>query len=107
MKRSITFEEKYEPAMRITDQTEADAYFEECVQHCLRFGDKTRAEAEAIERTNIGYWAGYHGRATQLRVFKLYRTEHPIFGLREPTADEAFNAGVAWARRALKRRVAD
>ena len=32
----VTISDKYGPAMEITDQEEADAYFEACVKHCMR-----------------------------------------------------------------------
>lgn len=104
MKRSITIHEKYDPAMSITDQAEADAYFEECVKHCMSFGTG-RNEAEAIERANIGYYAGYRSAATRARVEALFHCTHPIFGAiaerGSPTAEEAFAAGVARAREEL------
>ena len=58
MREGITINEKYGPAMKMTEQAEADAYFEECVQHCMSFG-RTREEAEKIERGNLGYYGGY------------------------------------------------
>jgi hypothetical protein len=85
----ISIGEKYDPAMKITEQAEADAYFELLVEHCLRtypaFDDKafvpnTRETAELIERTNLGYFAGYYDSETRERVEKLFRCAHPIFG---------------------------
>jgi hypothetical protein len=84
-------------AMTITDQAEADAYFEACVQHTISFG-KPRAEAEKIERSNIGYYGGYYDHETMARTQRLFRCAHPIFGgIAEkgpPTPDEALNAGL-------------
>ena len=57
MKGNPTIGKKYDPAMEITDQGKADAYFEECVQHTMSFG-KNRAEAEDIERQNPGVLCG-------------------------------------------------
>ena len=34
----LTIGDKYDPAMKIEDQAEADEYFEACVQHQMRFG---------------------------------------------------------------------
>jgi hypothetical protein len=84
----ISIGEKYEPAMKIEDQAEADAYFELLVEHCQRtypaFDDKafvpnTRETAELIERTNLGYFAGYYDHETRARVEKLFRCAHPYF----------------------------
>mgnify|MGYP001563936931 FL=1 len=75
----ITNGEKYNPAMKITDEQEAATYFEACVEHTMRF-DRTRAEAETIERSNLGYYAGYYDDETRARVERLFRCQHPVFG---------------------------
>ncbi len=99
---AVTIGDKYSPAMKITDQGEADAYFEKCVRHCMTFG-KTRVEAESIERQNLGYFAGYYSHEVRARVEGLYRCAHPVFGAIKyngaPTAEEAFAAGLARGRR--------
>lgn len=96
MPKVITIGDKYGPAMEITEQAEADAYFERCVEHSMLFG-KSRTEAEALERHNLGYYAGYYDGATRERVERLYRCSHPIFGAvatrGHPTAEEAFTIG--------------
>lgn len=51
-----------------------------------------------IAKANIGYLAGYVDRATAQRIYSLFETEHPIFGLAEPTPDEAFAAGYNYAQ---------
>lgn len=79
MKHEATLRQKYGPAMRITDQEAADLYFEELVQQNMGWGH-TREEAEKIERSNLGYWAGYYDNDTRRRVEKLFRCEHPVFG---------------------------
>lgn len=75
----ITYGDKYGPAMKITDQAEADEYFDLCVRHAMRFG-KSREEAEQIERNNLGYFAGYYDNETRFRVERLFSCAHPIFG---------------------------
>jgi len=103
MKHPITLGEKYDPAMQITDQSKADAYFEECVQHNLearrmRGEPEDRREAERIERSNLGYYAGYYDNETRERVERLFKCSHPVFGsIAEngaPSAEQAFAAGV-------------
>jgi hypothetical protein len=100
--KEITCEAKYAPAMVITDQAEADAYFEACVQHCMLFRE-SRAEAEWIEKHNLGYWAGYYSHETRERVERLFRCEHPFFGSiakkGPPTPQQAFKMGQDLARR--------
>src|SRR5688572_9962962 len=93
----ITYGRKYDIAMRVNTQEEADAYFERCVLHTMQFG-KTREEAEKIERDNLGYWAGYFDNDTRARVEKLFKCEHPYFGsIAEkgpPTMEEALKIGI-------------
>ena len=97
----ITIGEKYDPAMRITDQAEADAYFQLCVDHSMTYHRKTREEAEALERANLGYYAGYSCADTRRQVERLFRCAHPIFGsvakVGTPTPEEALQAGIDMA----------
>lgn len=99
----MTIGEKYDPAMEITNQAEADAYFQRCVDHSMTYHRKTREEAETLERTNLGYYAGYYGAETRERVERLFSCTHPVFGSiaerGQPTPDEAFKAGVEFAQR--------
>lgn len=99
-KLHTTHAEKYGPAMKITEQAEADAYFEDLVKHCMLF-DKTREEAENIERKNLGYYAGYHDPETREQVEHLFKCEHPVFGKIKdngpPTPEMALMAGKVMA----------
>ena len=97
MKSEITLHEKYGPAMKVETKEEADAYFEECVAHCMTFG-KSREDSERIERSNIGYFAGYYDFETRQKVERLFGAPHPVFGSSQPTAQEAFDAGVKLAK---------
>lgn len=102
MKTKITLGEKYGPAMKMTDNREADAYFEECVQNTMERTSASRSEAEAIERSNLGYWAGYYDHETRVRVERLFGCIHPVFGSADAgpvSAEEAFRKGIACGRR--------
>jgi hypothetical protein len=105
MRKDITAGEKYGPAMKITDQAEADAYFEQCVKHNMSLG-QSREEAEDVNRQNLGYWAGYYDDATRRRVERLFLCKHPIFGAiadGKPTPEEAFNMGLKLGERSRRR----
>ncbi len=97
MKHIITTGEKYGRAMAITDQTEADRYFQECIEHSMAHGN-SHEEAERIEKSNLGYWAGYYDDATRERVERLFKCAHPIFGAFAdngvPPAEVAFDIGL-------------
>ena len=104
----ITIGDKYGPAMSIMDQDEADAYFGRCVEHTMAYAAdeeyKTREGAEALERQNLGYYAGYYDTETRRRVERLYRCSHPVFGSVEqfgkPTAAAAFQSGLERGQKA-------
>lgn len=80
----ITIGELYGPAMRITNQGEADEYFERLVARAMEHG-LTRETAEARERENIAYYAAY-GFDRQ-RIEHLFKCAHPIFGTAEIAAE--------------------
>lgn len=92
----ITIGDKYRPAMKLTEQDDADQYFEVLVQHCMRFG-RSRDEAESMERQNLGYFAGYYDYETMARVNQLFSCSHPVFGSAEQAANmspkDAFELG--------------
>lgn len=81
IKDNATIGEKYGPAMEITDQAEADAYFEELVQHNMANSSHSRLKAEDIEKQNLGYFSGYYDQAVMERVQELFKCVHPIFGV--------------------------
>lgn len=92
----MTTHELYGPAMLITDQAEADAYFEKLVANSMHYG-YDREQAEACERSNLAYYAGYHSNQCRRRVEKLFDCAHPVFGSiaqnGPPTTEAAFEAG--------------
>jgi hypothetical protein len=99
----MTIREKYAPAMNLTVQEDADAYFEACVEHNMRWSKqnnepRSRQEAEVIERSNLGYFAGYYSNEVRERVEKLFKCAHPVFGAvavcGAPTIEQAFNMGL-------------
>ena len=98
----ITICDKYGPAMEITDEAEASAYFELCVEHAMRLRPYKRSEAESIERENLGYYAGYYSNEVRQRVERLFNCSHPIFGkiskVGAPTFEEALQAGLERGR---------
>lgn len=96
---AVTIGQKYMPAMTITDQADADAYLERCIEHTMRCFGSAREDAEKLERDNLGYFAGYYDHATRDRVERLFKCAHPVFGAiaenGPPSFEQAFNAGLA------------
>ena len=94
LKRTCTVGEKYKPAMTIEDAEDAEQYFQAIVEHNVRFGNHTRDEAVVIEKQNLGYFAGYYDQETRARVERLFSCVHPIFGLANVTAEDAYALGI-------------
>ena len=46
----------------------------------------------------IGYLTGYLSKDEKHRIQELFNVEHPIFGKTDPTTEEAFNAGIKFAK---------
>lgn len=81
---NATIGDLLDPAMKITDQEEADVYFEALVAYGMTTAPEiSRKDAEARMREYLGYHAGYHSRETRLRVERLFKCVHPIFGSAE------------------------
>lgn len=98
----MTIGEIADRACKITDQAEADAYVEALIERAVRLYGQSREEAESIIRHNFGYWGGYCSDETRARLERLFKTKHPIFGAiadGKPSADEAFEMGIAYSKR--------
>lgn len=83
-KSSLTYDECLDPAMKITDQADADQYKRAYIAYTQGFLDVEPNEngmtAEQIVNANLGYYAGYYDTATRERVERLFRCAHPVFG---------------------------
>ena len=86
----MTYGEAYGPAMGITQQEKAAEYLEALILRHMRLLGCGREEATRIEKTNLGYWAGYYDKETAQRVYQLFSCQHPIFGTSWPSPKEAF-----------------
>jgi hypothetical protein len=78
-----SFPQLFEPAMKVTDQAEADAMLERFVQSLIDGdcpGSHDREHLRSIARDWIGHYAGYCSDETRTRVERLYQCEHPFFG---------------------------
>ena len=96
----MTIGEWADPAMKITKQSEADAYFKLLVERHMRLSHQSREVAEKIVRENLGYYAGYCSDETRERVERLFKCAHPFFGpisKGKPTPEEAFEMGKKYA----------
>lgn len=83
----------------LTDKTEAAEFWNTYVTHLSRPDAKLLGKTpHEVAASNIGYLMGYYGPEERQHVYGLFSAfavAHPIFGLAEPTPDEAFAAGVA------------
>lgn len=97
-KETLTYGDCLHPAMKITEQEDANQYLGEYVSYIQKSLDKEprtdNMTAEQIAKTILGYFAGYYDNETRERVEELFKCSHPVFGNASegtPTADEAFN----------------
>lgn len=93
----VTYGESLAPAMKITEQEDADNYLSVLIRYQEREGKVDHAEATRITKINLGYFSGYYNAETATRVNRLFNTTHPIFGDRRPTPEEALEAGRKFA----------
>jgi hypothetical protein len=94
---NMTYGETYGRAVEIAlhgSKEEAEEWFAALVERNVRLTGVTRDQAEYVERTNIGYWAGYYDESARRAVASVYGAIHPIFGNDfAPSADKALEAG--------------
>jgi hypothetical protein len=85
-KQTLTYDETLGPAMTITEQADADQYLKAYTAHIQEVMDREGGEhpktAEQVAKTNLGYYSGYYDPETMVRVQRLFRCVHPIFGRR-------------------------
>lgn len=81
-----------------TTQAQAMALVEENIADLEAYCSYTRDEARKVVLQNIGYFAGYYPADLADRVYSLFQTQHPVFGLTHPTPEEAFRMGLEHAR---------
>jgi hypothetical protein len=100
-KQTLTYGETLGPAMKITEQEDADQYLKAYTAHIQTIMDRETEPnpnpAEQVAKTNLGYYSGYYDNETMIRVQRLFRCSHPIFGSASegvPSAEEAFAMGV-------------
>lgn len=70
-------------------------------EECLEFMEFYRKDCEFADE-NIGYMLGYYDQETAVRVREWLgpSVNHPIFGNKFPTPEEAFKAGLELGKRA-------
>lgn len=83
----LTFGEQLDPAMKITEQADADQYLSAYVRWLVEYGAMTEDYAQNVALGNIGYFAGYYSAETAERVLRLFDASHPIFGKSIPFED--------------------
>ncbi len=48
---------------------------------------------------NVGYFSGYYSNEKADEIMRVFKTAHPIFGTRHPSAEECMKMGVKWAKK--------
>jgi len=104
-KEILTYKDCLSPAMKITDEEDAQQYLADYVVYLRdvisRDNNKTNKDGKTVEEiasSNIGYYAGYYDDETRDRVERLFKCKHPVFGAiaeqGAPTVQEALEAGI-------------
>lgn len=104
----LTYGECLGPAMKITDQSDAEQYLADYVAFIQKALDRNPREdgktALDIAKINLGYYAGYYDDETRRRVERLFKCDHPVYGAiaenGAPTRSEAYQAVLKLGRRA-------
>lgn len=78
-----TYHDVIDYGLALNDANKEDAFAEAC------------AKEGPYMLQNIGYYAGYYSWEDAQRIFRIFKTAHPIFGTRKPSTKEAFAAGLA------------
>jgi len=95
-KQLRTMGEIFDAAIDVRDQDEAGAFLAAYVASGLDID---------TARSNLGYFAGYYSEGVRVRVAKLYKATHPVFGDKVvPTPEEAFAAGGRAFEAAMKKK---
>jgi hypothetical protein len=67
-------------------------------------GRKDENEIRAILKENIGYSTGYCDHEFADRVMEVYECEHPVFGKKHPSPEEALQMGIDYGLRRQQQR---
>ena len=103
----------YHDAINVTTQKAADEVFKLLTDECMRLRKErgespTREKCENIQRSNLGYYAGYFSNEVRERVERLYKCEHPIFGAiakkGPPTPEQAFAMGLKMGKASRRKK---
>lgn len=100
-KKDLSYGEVLGPAMAVRNHEEAEKYFDNLIKYMMRFYPKDEKTGKKvsidehirIQKSNLGYYAGYYDDATAARVAKYFGAVHPIFGTARITPKQAFEAG--------------
>ena len=77
----------------------ADAIVKEQVEEMVSVFGYSPEEAKKLMLTNLGYTTGYYPPEVADKVFEMFETEHPVFGRKHPTPEEALQIGMDLGRR--------
>lgn len=63
-----------------------------------KFGGKPE-DHRMVQLSNVGYFAGYYSPKVRENVYKWLGAIHPVFGIVNPTPEQAMKAGQRIAKR--------
>jgi hypothetical protein len=77
----LTIGQKYDPIVKLAKTPDkAKAYLEGLILFHEHTYNQSREEAEEIQYSNVGYYAGYMDEQTRHEIYQAFGVAHPIFG---------------------------
>lgn len=93
-----TIGEVFDLALKLAKENpkEAKEFFYEYVNHISTVNHLSWDESIRAAKSNLGYFAGYYNKETCDIIYKVYDTQHPIFGCNPfgVSPEDAFNKGM-------------
>jgi hypothetical protein len=87
---------------KITSKAEAAALVDAEAKEAAEFYGLPFETTKANILSNIGYVTGYLSHAQADRMMEMFDTEHPVWGRRHPSYEEAFELGLQYGRQERK-----
>jgi hypothetical protein len=94
-----TYGQQMDEALACKTKEEATAWLEKEIAGHVGEYQQSPEDARKVILSNIGYMTGYYGQDVADRMFDLFGAVHPIFGLKQPGPEKAFEMGLKLGRR--------
>jgi hypothetical protein len=101
-KDEVTYGEIFDLALEIKNKDEAKKYINDYAAYIVVKEKISYDDALQRAKDNLGYYAGYYGWKTRVKIKELFDAEHPLFGHKQVTSEEAMYIGINQALNSKK-----